>query len=125
MSFSFNYEVDSPNKILICEAKGSVSKILEIEHMLKNIVKIAGKNQIKNVVLDVTQFQLNYSRMDMTRLFLAMQEEDWLGDIKIARIINTEDNTQYLVGEMAARYKLQIKNFDDRSDAMMWMLFNK
>jgi hypothetical protein len=125
VNFSFTYEVDMPNKILICEAVGAVSKVLEIEHMLKNIVKLAGKNQVKNVVLDETQFQLNYSKMDMTSLFLALQEEDWLGEIKIARIINPQDNTQHLVGEMAARYSLAIKNFDDRSDAMMWLLFNK
>lgn len=125
MNFSFTYEVDIPNKILICEAIGSVSKVLDIEHMLKNIVKLAGKNQVKNVVLDVTQLILTYSKMNMTRLLMTMSEEDWCNDIRIARIIDPQDNNQNLVGEMAARYELPIKNFDNRSDAMMWLLFNK
>ncbi|MDP5028917.1 MAG: hypothetical protein NWQ54_17045 [Paraglaciecola sp.] len=124
MSLSFTYEVDSANKLLICEATGTVSRVLEIEHMLKSIVKLAGKNQVKNVVLDDTQLIISCSKMSMTTLLLAIKEEGWLTEMKIARLINPQDNTHNLVGEMSERYNLPIKNFDSRSDAMMWLLFN-
>lgn len=125
MNFSFSYEVDIPNKILICEVVGTINKIIDIEHLLKNIVKLAGKNQLKYVVVDVTQLILNYSILSMTTLLTTMKEEGLLDEIKIARIINPQNNSHHLVGEMSAKYSLPIKNFDNRSDAMLWLLFNK
>ena len=125
MEFLFNHEVDSANKLLICEATSRVSKVLDVEHMLKLIVKLAGKAQVKNVVLDVTELAIGYSSMQMAELMITMQQESWLSDIKIARIIDPKDNPQHLVGEMAEKYNLPIKNFEHRSDALIWLLFNK
>lgn len=125
MEFLFSFEVDPANKILICEAKGTASKIIQVEHMLKNIVKLAGKNQVKNVVLDVTELSLTYGSVCMAKLMMTINEESWLEDLKIARIINFGSNAHNLVGEMSEKYQLPIRNFEDRSAAMMWLLFNK
>ncbi|WP_340677779.1 hypothetical protein [Paraglaciecola sp.] len=125
MSITLTHEVDKANKILICELKGCLSQAIDGEHMLKTIVKLAGKNQVKNVVVDATELNIEYSTMNLTNLMLRMQQEDWLNEIKIARIIKPQDNAQNLVGEMAEKYKLPIKNFDNRSEALMWLLFNK
>ncbi|AGH44856.1 hypothetical protein C427_2747 [Paraglaciecola psychrophila 170] len=40
MKFSFEFITDPANKILICEAFGEVVDVLDLEHMLKTIVKI-------------------------------------------------------------------------------------
>ena len=93
--------------------------------MLKTLVKMAGKNQVKNVLLDATKLRIEYSKMDLTILMLRMRQEGWLDEIRIARLICSQDNTQNLVGDMAEKYQLFIKNFESRSDAMMWLLFNK
>lgn len=125
MNFDFTHEVDLANKLLICEASGVAEQAIEIEHMLKNIVKLAGKSQVSSVVLDVTRLSLQYSAASMTTLMITMSEQQWLANIRIARLINAGDNTQHLIGEMAEKYQLPIRNFECRSDAMMWLLFNK
>lgn len=125
MNLVFTHEVDSANKILICELIGSLSTAIDGEHMLKTLVKMAGKNQVKNVLLDATKLRIEYSKMDLTILMLRMRQEGWLDEIRIARLICSQDNTQNLVGDMAEKYQLFIKNFESRSDAMMWLLFNK
>ncbi|KXI28673.1 hypothetical protein [Paraglaciecola hydrolytica] len=125
MCITFTHEVDKANKLLICEVKGLVETSLDAEHLLKNVVKLAGKGQVKNVVVDVTELSIGYSSMHMANLMLTMQNEGWLVDIKIARIVEPKDNAQNLVGEMAEKYNLPIKNFDNRSDALIWLLFNK
>jgi hypothetical protein len=47
MKFSFKFIVDPANKLLICSAFGDVVDVVDLEHMLKTIVKMAGKNQVK------------------------------------------------------------------------------
>jgi hypothetical protein len=124
MSFTFSHEVDVPNKLLICEVQGTINHAIDTEHMLKNIVKLAGKNQVKHVVLDVTQLVLAYSAVEMSTIMLRMHEQNWLADIKIARIVNPRDNNQNLVAGFSDKYALPIKNFEDRSAALMWLKFN-
>lgn len=124
MTFTYTYVVDTANKLLILEVKGSISDAIDGEHMLKTIVKLAGKNQVKNVVVDATELKLEYSKLQLTNLMLKVQRENWLNEIKIARIINPQDNAGTLVGEMSEKYNLPIKNFDNRSEALMWLLFN-
>jgi hypothetical protein len=125
MKFSFEFVVDPANKILICEAFGEVDDVIDLEHMLKTIVKIAGKNQVKNVVLDVTEFTVLCTNVEIAQLLMTIQENDWLGDLKIARIINSEMNIHNVIEGMAAKLSLPIKNFETRSEAMLWLLFDK
>jgi len=124
VTFTYTYVVDTANKLLILEVKGSISDAIDGEHMLKTIVKLAGKNQVKNVVVDATELKLEYSKLQLTNLMLKVQRENWLNEIKIARIINPQDNAGTLVGDMSEKYNLPIKNFDNRSEALMWLLFN-
>lgn len=125
MKFSFEFVVDPANKILICEAFGEVHDVIDLEHMLKTIVKIAGKNQVKNVVLDGTEFTILCTNVEIAQLLMTIQENDWLGDLKIARIINSEMNIHNVIEGMAEKLSLPIKNFETRSEAMLWLLFDK
>jgi len=124
VTFTYTHVVDTANKLLILEVKGSISEAIDGEHMLKTIVKLAGKNQVKNVVVDATELKIDYSKLQLTNLMLKVQRENWLNEIKIARIINPQDNAGTLVGDMSEKYNLPIKNFDNRSNALMWLLFN-
>ena len=125
MKFSFEFVVDSANKLLICDVVGEAKEIIDLEHMLKTIVKLAGKNQVKNIVLDVTQFEILCSNVEIAKLMISIQENGWIGDLKIARIVNSKMNIQHVIEGMADRLSLSIKNFETRSDAMLWLLFDK
>lgn len=125
MKFSFEFVVDPANKLLICEAFGEADDIIDIEHMLKTIVKIAGKNQVKNVVLDGTEFKILCTNVEIASLLMTIQENDCLGDLKIARIVNPELNIQNVIEGMAEKLSLSIKNFETRSEAMLWLMFDK
>jgi hypothetical protein len=125
MKFSFEFVVDPANKLLICEAFGEADDIIDLEHMLKTIVKIAGKNQVKNVVLDGTEFKILCTNVEIASLLMTIQENDWLGDLKIARIVNPELNIQNVIEGMAEKLSLSIKNFETRSEAMLWLMFDK
>lgn len=125
MKFSFEFVVDPANKLLICEAYGEASDVVDLEHMLKTIVKIAGKNQIKNVVLDGTEFKILCTNVEIAKLLMTIQENDWLGDLKIARIVTPEMNIQNVIEGMAEKLSLSIKNFETRSEAMLWLMFDK
>lgn len=125
MNFSFSSTVDAVNNLLICEVRGEVSNVLDIEHMLKTVVKMAGKGQVKNVVLDVTEFSTSCSNIDIAKLMMKMKKQGWLGDLKIARIVCPENNIHPIIDGMAVSLSLPIKNFETRSQAMLWLLFDK
>ena len=125
MKFSYKFVVDPANKLLICEAFGEAHEIADLEHMLKTIVKIAGKNQVKNIVLDSTEFTILCANVEIAKLMISIQENGWLGDLKIARIVNPDLNVQNVIEGLAENLSLLIKNFETRSEAMLWLLFDK
>jgi hypothetical protein len=125
MKFSYKFIVDPANKLLICEAFGEVHEVIDLEHMLKTIVKMAGKNQVKNIVLDSTDFQLLCSNIEVAKLMIAIQENGWLRGLKLARIVKPESNINNVIEGLAENLSLSIKNFETRSEAMLWLLFDK
>ena len=125
MKFSFEYTVDTANKLLICEVRGEVKQILDLEHLLKTTVKMAGKNQVKNVVVDITEFIIHCPNIELAKLLVNTQEQGWLTDMKIAHIIRSERNTHNVIAGLADKFELPIKNFETRSEAMLWLLFDK
>ena len=125
MAFTYEFIVDPANKILICEVFGETQEIVDLEHMLKTVVKMAGKNQVKNVVLDSTQFKLLFSTSQMAKLLITVQENGWLAGLKVARIVNTKINIENVVEVLAESLSLPVKNFETRSEAMLWLLFDK
>jgi len=125
MKLSYEFTIDPVNKLLICEAFGEAHKIVDLEHMLKTIVKMAGKNQVKNIVFDSTEFTLLCSNLDVAKMMITIQENGWLGELKVARIVNPESNIQNVIEAMAEKLSLSIKNFETRSEAMLWLLFDK
>jgi hypothetical protein len=125
MKFSIEFVVDPVNKLLICEVFGVAHDIVDLEHMLKTIVKTAGKNQVKNIVLDNTKFEILCSNVEIVNLMINIQKNGWLGDLKIARIVKAERNIRNVIEAMAEKLSLSIKNFETRSEAMLWLLFDE
>jgi hypothetical protein len=125
MKFSFDIIVDPANKLLICEAFGEVVDVVDLEHMLKTVVKMAGKNQVKHIVMDSTQLEIHCSNQEIAQLLIITQENDWLGNLKIAMIIKPELNIYNVIEGLAEKLSLLIKNFETRSEAMLWLLFDK
>jgi hypothetical protein len=125
MTVSFDYKIDTANSLLICESRGEVTRCRDFEHMLKTIIKLGGKNQLKNVVHDVTALTLSCPLIDITQVMHNMHDYNWLGDLKIARIITEKQNVQNVIETLADKFELPIKNFDNRSEAMVWLLFNR
>lgn len=125
MDFLFTHEVDSANKILICEAKGVLKHAIELEHIIKEIVKLAGKNQLISVVFDVTELNVQCSSIEISNILIDVRDLDLLADIKIARVTTGEQNSQNMIGEISERLSLSIKNFETRSEAFLWLLFDK
>ncbi|MEP1446988.1 MAG: hypothetical protein ABJK37_12815 [Paraglaciecola sp.] len=125
MALTYEFIVDPANKILICDVFGETEEIVDLEHMFKTIVKMAGKNQVTNVVLDSTQFKLLFSTAQMAKLLITVQENGWLGALKVARIVKTDSNIENVVEVLAESLSLSIKNFETRSEAMLWLLFDK
>jgi hypothetical protein len=125
MKFSFKFTVDPVNKLLNCEAFGDVYEIVDFELMLKTIVKMAGKNQVKNIVLDSTEFSILCSSVDIAKLLIKIEETGFFQGLKIAMIGNPEINIQNVFEGIAEKLSLSIKNFETRSEAMLWLLFNK
>ncbi|MCF2949777.1 hypothetical protein L0668_16785 [Paraglaciecola aquimarina] len=124
MNYSFEHQVDKPNQILICEASGEVNTAPEMENMLKNIIKLSGKKQLNKVVFDVTALRVNCSSIEISQFLIDMVELNLLGDIKIARITLGIQNSHNLIAEIAKKLHLPIRNFESRSDALIWLLYN-
>ncbi|MBU3002668.1 hypothetical protein KO534_04880 [Paraglaciecola arctica] len=61
----------------------------------------------------------------MAKLLITVQENGWLGGLKVARIVNTEINIENVVEVLAESLSLSVKNFETRSEAMLWLLFDK
>lgn len=125
MNFTFTHVVDHANKILICEATGKMDCIVDLEHILKSMVKLSGKNDLKNIVFDATELELNCSSVDISTLLLDVKSIDLLNDLKIARVIKITHHRHNLIGELAEKLSLPIKNFETRSEALVWLLFDK
>ncbi|MGS2720359.1 hypothetical protein [Paraglaciecola aestuariivivens] len=125
MNFSFELVVDPANELLIVDVVGKVSLVVDVEHMLKNVIKMAGKHQVKNVVLDVTKFYTECSNVEIAKLMIDLQSQGLLEGVKIARIVCPENNVHTIIEGMADSLDLSIKNFESRSQAMLWLLFDK
>ena len=125
MKCSLEFVVDPANKLLICEAFGEVREIVDLEHMLKTIVKMAGKNQVNNIVLDSTEYKIICSNVEIAKLLVSIQESGLLGGLKIARIVKSDININNVIEGLAEKLSLSIKNFESRSKAMLWLLFDK
>jgi hypothetical protein len=125
MNFVFTHQVDKANKLLICEAQGELANSLEMEYTIKNIIKIAGKTQMTNVVFDVTALRINCTSIEISNLLMDVRDLGLLGDIKIARITTGAQNSQNMIEEIAKNLSLSIRNFETRSEALLWLLFNK
>jgi hypothetical protein len=125
MKFSFEFIIDPANKLLICEVFGVTSEVIELEHMLKSIVKMAGENQLQRIVLDSTKLNILCSSQQIAKLMISIQENDLIGNMRIASIVNFELNINNLIEGMAEKLSLSIKNFATRSEDMLWLLFDK
>ena len=125
MKFSFKSIIDLSNKLLICQAFGEAREVIDIEHILNNIVNMTGENQVENIELDVTMFSNHCANQEVSELMINIQENKWLSDIKIARIIEPGLNIHNLIETMAKKLSLPIKNFEIRSEAMLQLLFDK
>jgi hypothetical protein len=123
--FSFQLIVDPANKFLICEAFGELLEIVEFEHMLKTIIKMAGKNQVNNIVLDTTECKILCSNVNIAKLLIKFEENGLFGDLKIARVVKFDPNVKDMIEGLAAKLCLSIKNVETRSQAMLWLLFDK
>ncbi|MFT2091470.1 hypothetical protein [Paraglaciecola sp. 2405UD69-4] len=125
MSFTYDYTLDNANKILICEVQGEISDGLTLVHILKTSVKMAGKNQMKDIVHDVTRCSIRCSNLEMGKFVMETREQGWISDLKIARIVKVNHGSHKMLNRLADRFDLPIKNFTSRSDAMLWLLFDK
>jgi hypothetical protein len=125
MKFSLEFIVDPANKLLICEPFGEVSAVVDLEHMLKTIVKMAGKNQVTNIVLDSTELRILCSNVEVAQLMSTIKKNSWFSGLKIAIVVNPELNIHNVIEVMAEKLSLSIKNFETRSDIMLWLLFDK
>lgn len=123
MQYSLEFIVDPANKLLICEASGEICEIVDFEHLFKTIVKMAGKNQVKNIVLDVTEFKILCGNAEIAKLLVIIEESGLLGELKIARIV--KHDMKNVIEGLAEKLSLSIKDFDSRSKAMLWLLFDK
>ncbi|MGJ8678946.1 hypothetical protein [Paraglaciecola sp.] len=123
-NYSFTYQVDQANQILICEAEGELNQHVDMEYMFKNMVKLAGKERIRNIVLDVTALRINCTSIEISHFLMDVVELDLMGDIKIARITSGEQNSQNIIAEIARKLSLSIRNFETRSEALIWLLFD-
>lgn len=125
MSFTLNYTLDAANRILICEVQGQVTTPCSLVQIFKTTVKMAGKHQIKNVVHDVTDSIIQCSNLEMGKFVMEVKEQGWLADLKIAQIVEVNQGRHSMLHRLANRFDLPIKNFTSRSEAMLWLLFNK
>lgn len=125
MNFTVDFKVDNANKLLICELCGETEQIKELEHLLKTIVKMAGKNSVKNVVVDGKEFKILCPKVEIAKLLITIEESDWLDELKIARIVRPELNVENVIVALAEKLALPIRNFETRSEAMLWLLFDK
>ena len=48
--------------------------MLELEHLLKMIVKMVGKNQIKHIVLDSTELKILCTRIKIVEMMVNVQK---------------------------------------------------
>ena len=125
MSFYYTTEIDLANELLIFEVRGEAREIGDVEDMIIKMIKCSHDKNLQNVVLDSRKLKVLCSNLDVTRLIISNQESGLFDGLKIARVISPQYNIQHVIGGLAESLSLPIKNFETRSEAMLWLLFDK
>ncbi|MBL4632105.1 MAG: hypothetical protein JKY14_13495 [Paraglaciecola sp.] len=56
---------------------------------------------------------------------VTVQENACLDGLKVARIVESKLNVHNVIEDLAEKLFLSIRNFETRSEAMLWLLFDK
>ena len=76
-------------------------------------------------MIDSILLQIHCCNQEIAQPLMITQQNNWLGDLKIAMIIKPELNIYNVIEGLAEKLSLYIKNFETRSEAILWLLFDK
>ncbi|MFT6896586.1 MAG: hypothetical protein ACJA13_000988 [Paraglaciecola sp.] len=122
MSFKHTHYLDIPNKLVIFQAEGEEYDPEQIENFLKAAIQLTHNYHFCGILLDMRELVVAYDKSSMLDIFIRMRDEDWLGDLRIARYITEKGNFNQLIGDICQKYNLPIRNFTLRNQALSWLV---
>ncbi|MFQ3199140.1 MAG: hypothetical protein ACI8R9_002262 [Paraglaciecola sp.] len=63
-----------------------------------------------------------YDKSSMLDIFICMRDDDWLGDLRVARLIIEQGNFNQLIVNICQKYNLPIRNLTLRNQAVSWLV---
>jgi hypothetical protein len=126
MIFTQHHRLDLTNKVVIVEAVGHVEHVDKMEIVLKKAINLAHVHNLKGILLDLSEVQLSYDNVRLMDILLRMRDEDWLGMLRVARLLPKVDlsHTHALIADISQKFSLPIRNFESKSKAIAWLLYN-
>ncbi len=116
--FSYRATVDSKEKLIHAAAYGECVEANIIE-MYKNLGLTLKSNQLKSLVIDVSQLHITY---DYPSVLTVLQKlNQFVDGITLARVISPSDTKSGLIEAFADKHGLTIKNFENYNDAVAWV----
>ncbi|MEH6711761.1 MAG: hypothetical protein V7733_11145 [Paraglaciecola polaris] len=124
MIFTQHHRLDLANKLVIFEASGHVDHVDKMEVVIKKAINLAHIHNLKGILLELTDLSVTYDNVMMMNVLVRMHDEDWLGTLRMARLVPTLGNVHGLIDDICQKFDLPIKNFETKSKAIAWLLYN-
>tara|TARA_R110001583_G_scaffold103785_1_gene251063 strand:+ start:253 stop:633 length:381 start_codon:yes stop_codon:yes gene_type:complete len=124
MAFTQHHRLDLANKLVVFEASGHVDHVDKMEIVIKKAINLAHMHNLIGILFDLREVKLSYESIDVIDLLVRMRDEDWLGGLRLARLVSGLGHTNDLVAEIYEKFSLPVKNFESKSKAIAWLLYN-
>lgn len=82
--------------------------------------ELAKQQDTKSILLDVRHLRINHQAVDVLNVVSVLQNE--LKGYKVARVIDSNNQSNGLVDKMTEIETLKLKSFDSESSALTWLL---
>lgn len=120
MSTPFEYKVCQQADQYVRVQPSGAAGVKDILSMYQDVCDLAISKKSDKLLLDTTAMKLDYP---MTELLPLMKKlEQLLVDFKVARVCNVFEFRQDLIENISAKANLDLRNFADESEALVWLL---
>ncbi len=118
--FKFTYQMQADQYIVV-KAQGNANAE-QIEAMYRNAHNVAASHKVNKLLVDLAEARLSYPMEHFLPLMHRLKPV--LTHFKTARVIKNESFRHDLVETVSQKSALKLKNFDDRHQAINWLLID-
>ena len=120
MTYQREFDIDTDNQLIKVTGKGNINNE-DARLMFREALLLLSGKGFKRLLVDSQDVILRLSPMEIFQFVDRLAAEFNLEGIRIARVIKLDSFSHELVEQVAERQGVQIRNFEDATQAVSWL----